>query len=138
MKSISSHNKSLLNRIRRYSVFGAIIIGVGFAVTRFMPMVRGPVLSTNLTDGITLQDSRLHISGQAHNGSETLLNGAPLTVTTDGIFTTDLILGSGTNSLTITAKDRFGKETSKTYTLVLHEQVGTPSLAVSTDTGHNY
>lgn len=138
MKSISTYNQPLLNRIRRYSVFSALIIGVGFAATRFMPMMRGPVLSTNLTDGITLQDSRLHITGQAHNGSETLLNGTPLTVTTDGAFATDLILGSGTNNLTITAKDRFGKESSKTYTLVLHEQVGAPSLAVSTGTEHNY
>jgi hypothetical protein len=128
----------LLSKIKRYGImiFGLFILVYG--VSRIVPILRGPVLSVNLTNGETVSSPLLSIIGSTKNAHQTQVNGTDITTSVDGTFTTDVVLGSGTNILTISAQDKFGKQTKQEYTVILSEVPNAPSLAKNTESVVTY
>ncbi|HEX6131743.1 MAG TPA: carboxypeptidase regulatory-like domain-containing protein [Actinomycetota bacterium] len=81
----------------------------------------GPALSWAPADRSGFFDPSLVVSGtatDAHAGvAEVRVNGAPASLTSDGAFAADVDLVAGENTLTVTARDRVGNETTETRTV---------------------
>jgi len=80
----------------------------------------GPQISlVTPTDGSSLTNSLVTISGKARNISFISLNDRPIFVDQQGNFNEELVLSPGYNSWTLRAKDKFGRTVSKQFGLVL-------------------
>ncbi len=80
---------------------------------------QGVVLSvTGVTDGETVTDGTLHISGTAKNASSLSLDDRPIVIDLAGSFEEQLLLEPGYNIISMKAEDRFGKKTEKIFHVV--------------------
>ena len=70
------------------------------------------------SDGSTLSDSFLPISGTTKHTATVEINGRILAVDKSGVFSDGVVLSPGYNIVEITQKDRFGKEKRKVVHLV--------------------
>ena len=98
-----------------------VVIGV---VTLAAYNMRDMVLGTSLevvtaTDGATLDDTFLPLSGVARHARELLINGRTVPLDRAGAFTDAIILSPGYNIVEVALKDRFGNTETKTYHLVV-------------------
>lgn len=131
-------SEPFLVQLKKYSIIFFILFVALFGISRLIPILRGPVLSVNLTDGQSFSNPLVHVSGFAKNAHHTQINGNPITTSIDGGFATDIVLGNGINTLTISAEDKFGKQVSHAYTVILKEAPDAPSLATKTGELTNY
>ena len=65
------------------------------------------------TQGAGLEVGAIRVLGVTLAGARVTVNGIPTTVSPDGSFTRDLILGEGVNSVLATAEDGSGRKVSK-------------------------
>ncbi|WP_205439679.1 S8 family serine peptidase [Peribacillus alkalitolerans] len=74
---------------------------------------------TKPADGFKINQKAVTIEGKATDLSlsEVTINGQKANVTEDGTYSLRLLLNSGVNKFTVTAKDRAGNETSKGVTI---------------------
>lgn len=119
----------LLVQVKRYGIILFVVFILVYSFSRLLPILRGPVLSVNLTDGEIVSSPLLSIVGSTKNTHQTQVNGTDVITSVDGTFTTDVVLGNGINTLTITAQDKLGKQTKQEYTVILAESANPPSLA---------
>ncbi len=70
------------------------------------------------SDGATLTDTFLPISGMAKHASSLEINGRIVSVDPSGVFNDGALLSPGYNIIEIKQKDRFGKEQKKILHLV--------------------
>jgi hypothetical protein len=81
----------------------------------------GPTLSWTPADRSGFFDPSLVVGGtaaDAHAGvAEVRVNGAVASLTPDGVFAADVDLVAGENTVTVTARDRVGNETTETRTV---------------------
>ena len=131
-------SEPFLAQLKKYSIMCFILFVILYGVSRLVPILRGPVLSVNLTDGQSFSNPLVRINGFAKNAHQTTINGNPITTSIDGSFATDIVLGNGSNTLTISAEDKFGKQISRAYTVMLQEAPDAPSLATNTVNLTNY
>lgn len=131
-------SEPFLVQLKKYSIILFILFVVLYGISRLIPILRGPVLSVNLTDGEIVSNPLLSIVGSTKNAHQTQINGNPITTSINGSFTTDIVLGNGSNTLTISAEDKFGKQTKQEYTIILSEAPSVPSLATNTGDLTNY
>jgi hypothetical protein len=110
------------------SVLGiASILGVVFYNTKDI-FFGAPFSIVAVTDGATVRNSFLPISGSAKNATEVDINGRVVAIDKKGIFSDGIVLSPGYNIVEIKQRDRFGKEQKK----VLH-LVAEPTSTVATE-----
>jgi hypothetical protein len=92
-----------------------LFIGIYTALnTKFL--VRGVALEIyGIEDGKVYEVGYLDIEGNARRSVQLLINGRDVSVSQDGDFHDVLVLLPGYNIITVTAEDRFGKITKKTF-----------------------
>ena len=113
---------------KRFNLRSALIAPIVLGVLALIAYnVRDVVLGTPLTvlsakDGATLEDTFLPIVGVAPHARELSINGRFVYIDRDGNFEDGVILSPGYNIVEVALKDRFGKETMKTYHVVVQER----------------
>jgi len=95
-----------------------LLIGF-YAYERSAAVREGVVLSVSgITDGETVTDGTLHLSGIARNATMLSLDDKPVLVDQSGAFSEELLLLPGYNIITLKAEDRFGKKTQKEFRVI--------------------
>lgn len=90
-----------------------LVLLAGYGVIKAIPLIAGPQIEvTSPVDYQTVPDGFVTISGRAVHTSTLTLNGAPFLIDEKGYFETTLLLPSGGAILSLTATDRFGRQTS--------------------------
>ena len=108
----------LRKKIHLTTIFGIIIILIAYGIFQARNLALGPVVSViSPVNGETVQSPLVKIAGTAKNVSFLTLNGLHIFTDQNGNWSEDRILSLGYNILTIYAKDKFGKETTKTLEL---------------------
>ncbi|MFH1200828.1 MAG: hypothetical protein V1484_00660 [bacterium] len=72
----------------------------------------------NLTDGTTVTENIIKLTGIAKNAINLTLNGREISVDQSGNFSETIALLSGYNIIDIKAKDKFGYVDEKNYKLI--------------------
>lgn len=75
------------------------------------------IKNVNITDGATITESVLDITGVAKNASKITLNGREIVIDKDGNFYESIALISGYNIVSIYAEDKFGHKDEENYQL---------------------
>ena len=111
----------------RFSVTAAllvlVVLGVfGFVLGNMRDLLFGaPLTITTASNGATLTDGYLPVSGKATHARDVRINGRLVTIDREGNFSDAVLLSPGYNVITVASRDQFGKEAVKTYHLVLDE-----------------
>jgi len=111
----------------RIVIITAVFMGVvGYAYYQSKDFIAGPiVLITAPTNGATVNDPFLEITGTAKNISFIALNDRQIFTDEHYIFSEKLLLYYGYNIITIGAGDQFGRVIKKTLEIVYQEQENT-------------
>lgn len=85
-------------------------------------IIFGAPLSINtVSDGATVADSFLPISGNAKHSFEVEINGRPIALSKNGAFNDGVVLSPGYNVVEVKGQDRFGRTKSKMLHLVVEQ-----------------
>ena len=102
------------------TIIVVILIVMGYAAYQLEDVFVGPRITVSSpADGATFTEPLIEISGTAKNVAHITLNDLPIFVSAESAFKEKLLLASGYNIIEISAKDRFGRETTKILRLVL-------------------
>lgn len=112
----------------RGMLLGMLITGiVGLVLYNVRDIILGaPFSISTARDGDTLSDTFLPIVGDARHARAILINGRSVAVDQKGHFTDGAILSVGYNIVEVAVQDRFGKQKTRTYHLVVE-----PTTAVA-------
>ncbi len=108
------------------------IFGVIFYNTKDL-FFGAPLSISTVSDGTTVTDSFLPISGSARHASRVEINGRMVAIDKSGSFADGVVLSPGYNIIEVVQQDRFGKEKHKTFHLVAQ-----PASAVATSMSVHY
>ncbi len=111
-----------LRRILKVAaVTGICLIILGYSLFEARNLIAGPmVVIDEPLSGTAFTASLIDLKGSAKNIVDISLNDRKIFVDGEGRFREQLLLFYGYNILTITAHDRFGRETIKTLKLIYH------------------
>lgn len=91
-----------------------ILIMVGYIGWQLSQLSAPPIISLTNQEKSVVNSSYVIISGEVDGGSDVLINDSPVLTSPDGSFSERVTLVEGSNQIKITAKNKFGKETTKT------------------------
>lgn len=103
-----------------YVIILCLIMGLLFVYAAFQgrSIIRGPSITLATEPPTTTASSTILIEGTAENIVSLTLNGRPIFTDDRGNFSETLVLGPGYTVMTLTAKDRYDRETDLTRTFV--------------------
>lgn len=102
----------------RNAIGVVLVILIGYGLMEAYPILTGPSLAVNpITAEGTTTDGVVSISGKATRTVTLTLDGGPLLMDESGDFATTLTLPRGTSVITLTGADRFGRKTSKQFSV---------------------
>ncbi len=108
----------------------SVCIILGYAYFEFHPLLLGPIVTiTSPQNGAVVATPLVAVEGTAKNITAITLNGRPISIDEQGRFKEKESMPVGYAMLTLVAKDRFGRSTTKT--LELWRNATTPALATS-------
>jgi hypothetical protein len=103
----------------------AIVIGLslliifGYGLYEVWNYATGPeILVSTPTNGQSVSESLITITGRVKNTKIITLNDRPIVVDPAGNFNEKVLLSYGYNALVLKAEDRFGKKTGQTLQIV--------------------
>lgn len=118
-QTIQEQQKRKFQRVT-FGVAG--ILMAAFIGIKIYPIIHGPAIHVaTLSDGQSITDPMIRISGKAKFTKDLFVNGVPLATAPDGTFDQHLVLNPGYNVLTLEGADRFGSVSKKDFALVLQE-----------------
>jgi len=94
------------------SVF--VLIMVGYVGWQLSQLSAPPTIRLANQDRTNTNSSFVIVSGEVDSGSDVYINDSPILSSPDGSFSDRVMLVSGSNQIKVTAKNKFGKESSKT------------------------
>ncbi len=114
------------------SLFG--IIGI-FSFTRFYGMIRGvPITISGIENGATLSKDIISITGKAPHATILSINDKIISTDKLGNFNESLMLPRGYSIMTVSAHDKFGNITKKTYPIFVQAEEKTgDTLGIRTE-----
>lgn len=108
-----------------FSIFAVILLAgtvLGYGYYRARDFLNGPVVEITMPkNGQLLAAALIDVGGVSKNISFLNLNGRKIFTDKDGNWREKLLTSPGYNRIEVTAKDRFGRNISKTIELVLKE-----------------
>ncbi|MEK7228246.1 MAG: hypothetical protein AAB681_02735 [Patescibacteria group bacterium] len=104
----------------------ALVFGLIFYNTKDL-LIGAPLSVQTVSDGATVTNSFLPITGKAHHASILQINGRIVALDKNGSFSDGALLSPGYNIVEVATTDRFGKEKRKVFHLVAE-----PSASVAT------
>jgi len=113
-----TQRENLKKRIRIGTIVLIAVLLISYGIFQARNLAIGPVISiTAPINGETSSSTLITIVGKAENVSFMTLDGFQIFTDTDGNFSEDRVLYLGYNVLTFYARDKFGKEITKTLEL---------------------
>lgn len=101
----------------------AAAIVLGYGAFQFRNLAFGPrIWITSPRDGEATTTPVISVSGIIENAAFITFNGAQIFTDETGNWNEDIVLMSGYNVLTVTAKDRFGKVATKTLHIIYNNE----------------
>ena len=95
-----------------------LLLAYAFYQGRFL--ILGPSISiTSHQNGAVVEESVVNIGGKAQNVAWISLNDRQIFTNEEGLWSEKLILSPGTSIMTVKARDRFGREKTKSLILYL-------------------
>lgn len=124
---------SIRNKITVWSLILLVIIVVGYGVFRIYPFLMGPVITIYYPkDGEEVGTSTFQISGKVERAKEIKLQGRPITINTEGLFTETLVTHSPYTILVIEAVDTYGKKVQTILQVRPQKEVKETGIEVET------
>ncbi len=110
-------------RLIKKASLAILVLGFALFIGRgIYPYIHGPSITVSgITNGATLTDPMIHISGTVLYTKQLLVSGRSLALATDGTFDETILLHPGYNTISVIGQDQFGKTSSKTYELVVKD-----------------
>src|SRR6185295_6094248 len=94
--------------------FGFLALIALYALFQARFLILGPRVGVeHPLDGAVLSEPLVMVTGTASNVSLIALDGRPILIDTTGHFSEKLLLPEGPSIISVTAKDRFGRETAR-------------------------
>lgn len=114
-----------LKKVIKYTlIFGFFLFIVLYAIINTRLISRGIQLSINgIENGKIYEEGTIEITGNAKRAKHILVNGREINLNQEGDFTDFLVLLPGYNIIIISAEDKFGKITKKTFDIIRKEEV---------------
>ena len=109
-------------KIIAFSIFFIFIVVYAFFNSRAL-IFGVKIRDVNITDGATVVDNVLKITGNARNSTSLVLNGREISLDQQGNFDETIILLKGYNVVDIVARDKFGYSDEKIYKLIYNAEV---------------
>jgi hypothetical protein len=102
-------------RILRIVVASVVIVLiVAYAIWRSLNYARGPaIVILEPENGSSAPGSTMTIKGHADRVNNLIMNGDQVSIDEQGNFVQSIIIFPGTNKITFTASDQFGRSTEK-------------------------
>ncbi len=96
-----------------------LILGI-YALFQARFLIFGPIVSIDThQDGERVVDSTLTLGGRGENVAWLSLNGRQIFMDEEGYWSEKLLISTGTSIMTVEARDRFGRETVKSISIIL-------------------
>jgi len=109
--------------LKIFVIILAIAIIFGYGGFQFRNLVLGPrIWIASPIDGEATTTQVIAVTGTIKNAAFITFDGAQIFTDENGNWSEDIVLMSGYNVLTVTAKDRFGKVATKTLHIVYKNQ----------------
>lgn len=90
------------------------ILIIGYSGLKFKDLLSGPQITINSpSDGETIKNSVVSVSGRAERISQLYLNGKKIFTDEEGNFTEPYLMANGYNLLEVIASDQFGRKIIK-------------------------
>lgn len=110
-------NLKKLLKIAAFVTVFCIITGYSYYQSR--NLMAGPKLEIESpVDGSTLASSTVLVTGKTQNISYITINGRQIFTDENGDFSMNILLLKGYNTVTVSAKDKFGRSINKSIQLV--------------------
>lgn len=106
-----------------------VLIMVGYVGWQLSQLSTPPIISLTNQEKSVVNTSFVIISGEVDGGSDMFINDSPILTTPDGSFSERVTLVEGSNQIKITAKNKFGKETTKT--IIVESKAGSAPVATA-------
>lgn len=120
------------NRITAIAIIVFFLAVIGYAYFEARNILYGPRIAiATPEETLSVTDQLVHIKGRAENISELTVNGNPVSVTEDGAFDEALLLAVGYNKIVLTARDKFGRSTSKTLQILYSDTASSSTPATT-------
>lgn len=108
-----------------------LVIGLfSYVGWQFSQLAAPPKISLNNQDQATVNTSFVIVSGEVDGGSDVFINDSPVLSSADGSFSERVALIDGVNQITVTAKNKFGKDSSKT--ILVTTKINKPAETITT------
>lgn len=105
---------------RNYLILIGVVLIIGYILYQYSSFFFGPRLDVEKpTPGFVVKDNIVEVEGKTDPYATVLVNDDEVYVKLDGSFTKTLYLFEGNQQISITAKNRNGKETKKTVNVVV-------------------
>ena len=97
----------------------AVVVVLSYGLARSYDLLAGPKIELlDLKDGQTISQELVLIKGQAKRIASLFLNGQQIFTNEEGDFREPLLLFPGYNAITLSARDKFGREVNKKIIIV--------------------
>ena len=91
-----------------------VLIMVGYVSWQFSQLSAPPIIRLANQDSSSTDSSFVIVSGEVDSGSDVFINDSPILSSPDGSFSDRVALINGSNQIKVSARNKFGKESSKT------------------------
>lgn len=95
---------------KRALVLLLCVLGIGYALFQGRQLLLGPQLTLTEKPDILQTERLVVLSGTAANISAIAVNGRPVVTDQAGHFSIPVVLSNGYNVVTLSARDRYGRE----------------------------
>jgi len=101
----------------------AVVLGIfGYLGVNVVRLVAPPPLDlTSPVQNYITSNKIVEIKGTTLTGAKVEVNGRPLTTDREGVFESTLVLNKGLNTVTISAKKRYGRPTVRSRQIFITE-----------------
>lgn len=115
LKPIGSQSYSITPRtilVALTSIF--VLVMVIYVGWQFSQLSTPPSIRLSNADQASTTSSYAIVSGEVDTGSDVFINDSPILSAPDGSFSDRVMLVNGSNQIKVSARNKFGKETTKT------------------------
>lgn len=97
----------------------AVTVVLGYGLARSYDLLAGPKIELlDLTDGQTISQELVVVKGQAERIANLFLNGRQIFTNESGDFRETVLLFPGYNAVSLSARDKFGREVNKKIIII--------------------
>lgn len=121
------------SRLIRIGLLAFFLIVLGYAYFEGRALLYGPSIEVS-PRVMEVEEQFIKIEGAAKRIASLSLNGTPISVTEEGVFSEEYVLIPGYNRIVLEASDKYGKKTEKVIEIYYKAPVATQVRGAATST----